>query len=85
MTVTSSIPGIEPRYGYPAPIAAWRDVMERLRSVAGGNGYKVIRFVVMVDGDGRPTHWLEPKVTRVEPKGRAEGALAVLLDELAGA
>ena len=84
MTTTASIP-CNPRYNYPAPIAAWRDVMERLRSVSGGNGYKVIRFVVMVDSDGRPTHWLEPRVTKVEPKGRAEGALATLLEELAEA
>ncbi len=56
--------------------------MERLRSVSDGNDYKDIRFVVLLDGDGRPTHWLEPRVTRVEPKGRAEGALAVLLEEL---
>jgi len=84
MTVTASIP-CDPHYNYPAPSAAWQSVIERLRSVAGGNGYKVIRFVVVVDGDGRPTHWLEPSVTRVEPKGRAEGALAVLLDELSKA
>jgi hypothetical protein len=81
MTTTASIP-CKPRYNYPAPIAAWQSVIERLRSVAGGDGYKVIRFVVMVDGNGRPTHWLEPSVKRVEPKGRAEGSLAVLLDEL---
>ena len=84
MTTTPTIP-CKPRYNYPAPIAAWQDVMERLRSVAGGNGYKVIRFVVIVDGDGRPTHWLEPRVTKVEPKGRAEGALTQLLNELAKA
>jgi len=82
--ITTSIP-CKPRYDYPAPIAAWQSVIERLRSVAGGDGYKVIHLVVVVDGDGRPTHWLEPRVTRVEPKGRAEGALAVLLDELAEA
>ena len=85
MTATPSIPGVKVRYSYPAPVAAWNSVMERLRSVAGGDGYKVIRLVVVVDGDGRPTHWLEPRVVKVEPKGRAEGALAVLLDELAGA
>ena len=81
MTTTPSVP-CNPRYNYPAPIAAWQSVVERLRSVAGGDGYKVIRLIIMVNGDGRPTHWLEPRVTKVEPKGRAEGALAVLLEEL---
>ena len=84
MNTTASIP-CEPRYNYPAPIAAWNSVMERLRSVAGGDGYKVITLTVIVDGDGRPAHWLAPRVTKVEPKGRAESALAVLLEELAGA
>lgn len=81
MNTTPTVP-CDPRYNYPAPIAAWRSVVERLHSVAGGDGYKVITLTVIVDGDGRPAHWLEPNVKKLEPKGRAETRLAVLLDEL---
>jgi len=84
MTTTPTI-SCEPRYNYPAPIAAWQDVVERLRSVAGGNGYKVITLTVIADGNGRPVNWTKPRVTWLEPKGTAEQELELLLIALAEA
>lgn len=46
----------------------WLSLIRRFQSVAKTNGYAVISINVLVDKSGVPISWLEPKVTKIEPK-----------------
>lgn len=47
---------------------AWLSLIRRFQSVAKTNGFAVITMTVLVDKDGTPITWLEPKLTKIEPK-----------------
>ena len=46
----------------------WLSLIRRFQSVASTNGYAIVSMQVLVDRDGIPVSWLEPTVTKIEPK-----------------
>jgi hypothetical protein len=46
----------------------WLSVARRMQSVAKTEGYAVVTISVLVDPDGCPQAWLEPRTCRIEPK-----------------
>jgi len=56
----------------------WFNFIRRLQSVgAQNNGYAIITISVVIDADGDPKLWTEPRVTKLEPK-RIDDVLAIL-------
>lgn len=62
----------------------WFNVIRRLQSVAreSNQGLAVIEIKVMVDGDGTPVVWTEPKKKLLEPKRAAQQVLDMLFEEI---
>jgi len=58
----------------------WLNVIRRLQSVAksGHDGNAMITVSVLVDQDGYPVSWTEPRRDPMEPKRMAEQALEAL-------
>lgn len=46
----------------------WLSLIRRFQSVAKTNGFAVITINVLVDKTGIPISWVEPRVTKIEPK-----------------
>lgn len=59
---------------------AWQRVAARLQSVARTNGYAVMHIAVVVNQDGNPVMWIEPRVVKLEPKPK--GACDVVAELL---
>lgn len=57
----------------------WLNVLRRLQSVSKSNGYGVVNMAILVDADGNPVAWCEPRLTKIEPKG---ASLEDLVDRL---
>lgn len=58
----------------------WLDVVRRLQSVARKqSGYAIVSIKVVVDQDGYPVHWTNPKMVKIEP---ARSGLEELLEAL---
>ena len=59
----------------------WLNVVRRLQSVAriGNEGFAILSITILVDKEGVPVVWTEPKRTKVEPKTASEDWLDVLL------
>lgn len=53
----------------------WLSVIRRLQSVSKSGGLQVITISVLVDADGNPKAWIEPKVTKIEPKNESSALL----------
>lgn len=47
----------------------WLNVVRRLQSVSKSNGYGVVHMTILVDADGNPVAWCEPRMSKIEPKG----------------
>ena len=60
----------------------WLSVVRRLQSVArrDNHGLAVLTIAILVDADGKPVQWTEPKRTLIEPKASAEQLLALLTE-----
>lgn len=51
----------------------WMNIVRRLRSAARGQrGVAFIKVIVMVDSNGEPLMWTDPRMTLMEPKFAAE-------------
>jgi hypothetical protein len=48
----------------------WFKVIRRIQSVAKNNGMALIDIRVLVDCDGIPILWSDPKVSLMEPKAK---------------
>ena len=58
----------------------WLSVARRLQSVSKTGGLALVSIIVLVDQDGNPRLWLEPRCQKVEPK-RSTGDILKLLTE----
>ena len=58
---------------------AWINLIRRLQSVAKSQGLSVISIDILVDADGSPISWSEPKKTMLEPKKSAGDLLRALV------
>jgi len=47
----------------------WLNLARRLQSVCKTEGYAIVRITAIVDCNGNPVQWVEPTVSRFEPKG----------------
>lgn len=56
----------------------WLAVIRRLQSVSKNGGLTIISISVIVDQDGIPKFWLEPRCRKIEPRKSAEEILATL-------
>lgn len=56
----------------------WLNVLRRLQSVAKTEGFAVITISVLVDRDGRPKAWSEPRLSKIEPSRRADEIIYLL-------
>jgi len=58
----------------------WFNLIRRLQSIAsdGKPGFAVIAIKVLVDQDGVPVFWIEPKREAIEPKRRREVLESIL-------
>lgn len=60
--------------------ASWLNPIRRLQSVCSKNhGIAVVSMSFLIDADGNPRLWTEPKLTLIEPKANAEDMLSLLL------
>lgn len=69
--------------GWPDDIRPqWFNVIRRLQSVArdGNQGLAVIDMRVLVDEDGVPVIWTEPKRLLLEPKRMSQHVLELLTE-----
>jgi hypothetical protein len=72
-----------PNKGWPEDIRPqWFNVIRRLQSVARENnqGLAVLDIRVLVDQEGTPITWTEPKRTLLEPKRMSEHVLELLTE-----
>lgn len=54
----------------------WMNIVRRLRSAARGQrGVAFIKVIVMVDSNGEPLIWTDPRMTLLEPKLSAEDVM----------
>ena len=61
----------------------WLGLIRRLQSASysvGNKGYAIVQINVLVDKEGKPLIWSEPKVTRLEPNGRTEEFLSAFCE-----
>lgn len=62
---------------------AWASFVSRIQGEAcKQRGHAAIRITVIVDAEGNPLLWSEPKMTKLEPMARTADALAQLLNLL---
>ena len=62
---------------------SWDLFMKRIQSACSqnyGRGLLVIEMKVVVDSDGQPRFWTEPKTTRIEPR-KSDSVLAALTND----
>lgn len=59
----------------------WINLIRSMQSKASkNNGLAVINVRVLIDGNGKPLSWSEPKIDKVEPWGRAQDVLDLLTE-----
>ena len=58
----------------------WYSVTRRMQSVSRTNGLAIISISVLVDQEGAPLAWTEPKCTKIEPKRSANELIEMLFD-----
>lgn len=59
--------------------SAWFNPIRRLQSVAcQNNGIAIIRMSFVINENGDPVVWTEPKMTKVEPKVDKETIIELL-------
>jgi hypothetical protein len=56
----------------------WLNVVRRLQSVSKTGGLALVSITVLVDSDGVPKLWLEPKCERIEPRKRSREIIEML-------
>ena len=56
----------------------WLNVARRMQSVAKTGGLALVSITVLVDMDGVPKLWLEPKCEKIEPRKRSKEILELL-------
>lgn len=57
----------------------WLAVIRRLQSVSKNGGLTIVSISIVVDQDGIPRFWLEPRCRKIEPRKSAEETLAMLV------
>ncbi len=60
---------------------AWLSVIRRLQSVSKSEGLSVISINILVDANGVPQSWTEPKQVKIEPKRDASALLMLTIGE----
>jgi hypothetical protein len=48
--------------------SGWMKIVRRLQSIAPTNGISILTIKVVVDAEGNPVFWEEPKRIKLEPK-----------------
>jgi hypothetical protein len=56
----------------------WLAVIRRLQSVSSTGNLTMVSFTVLVDQNGIPQLWLEPRTRKIEPQNSSEEILALL-------
>ena len=58
----------------------WATYMQNLQQVScRNNGYAIIHSKVLVDEDGEPVYWMEPRLERIEPRRSAKEFISQML------
>lgn len=60
----------------------WLSVIRRLQSVAKSEGLSVINIHILVDANGIPLAWTEPRQTKIEPKRDASALLMLTMEKI---
>lgn len=58
----------------------WYSLIRRLQSVSKSEGLSIIGINILVNKDGEPLFWTEPKKTLVEPKNASNKIISLLTD-----
>jgi hypothetical protein len=58
----------------------WLKVIRRLQSVARTRGFAIISISILVNEDGIPTLWTEPKQVKIEPRAATNDWIEILSD-----
>ena len=58
----------------------WLNVARRMQSVSKTGGLALVTITVLVDNDGVPKLWLEPKCEKIEPRRSSNEILKLLSD-----
>lgn len=57
----------------------WLNIIRRMQSVSRrNNGLGIVTMSIVVNQDGLPMFWSEPKITLIEPKGCADVIIQTL-------
>jgi hypothetical protein len=56
----------------------WLAVIRRLQSVSSNGTLTMVSVTVLVDQDGIPQLWLEPRTRKIEPQMKSQEILALL-------
>jgi len=56
----------------------WIKVIRRLESAARSQGFAILSISVLVDEDGTPIVWTEPKRIKIEPKALTNDWIEIL-------
>ena len=64
---------------YPLDIKKnWLSVARRMQSVSRTDGFALVSITVLVDQDGVPRFWTEPKCLKIEPKKSVSEILEIM-------
>jgi len=59
----------------------WLNIIRSIQSEASkNNGLAIIEIRILIDGDGKPVSWTEPRMTKIEPWRRAQVVIDLLTD-----
>lgn len=62
---------------------SWKDLIDRIRGIAHHQrGHALVKILVLVDKEGNPVGWTEPKMTKLEPISRIGDFLEQIEDLL---
>lgn len=71
------------RPAWQSALKEWLSVLSRLQSISGQQrGHAIVRILVLVDHEGNPIIWTEPKMTKLEPVSRTGDFLEAMGREL---
>jgi hypothetical protein len=59
----------------------WLSVIRRLQSISKSNGLSVVSISVLVDENGTPIAWTEPKQVKIEPKSDVSALIALSMQQ----
>lgn len=57
----------------------WLSVIRRLQSISKSEGLSVLTINILVDKDGVPQAWTEPKQVKIEPKNAMSAILSFFI------